>query len=50
MVPDEDFLRRALVNAETLASANAKSKEPPQLVHSTDGVRNHWDRVNIRAL
>lgn len=41
IVPEDDRLSKALVNAETSASFNGKSKDPPQLEHSTDGAKNH---------
>lgn len=50
IVPDDDLRRSALVNTETSASFNGRSKEPPQLVHSTDGLRNHWDLVRILSV
>lgn len=45
MVPDEERLNKVLANADT-----SDSNEPPQLVHSTVGDRNHSDLVRIRAV
>jgi hypothetical protein len=41
IVPEDERRRSAFVKADTSASLSGKSKEPPQLEHSTDGARNH---------
>lgn len=50
MVPDEDLRNNAVVKADTSASLSGKSREPPQLEHSTDGPKNHCDRVFILSV
>lgn len=50
IVPDDDRLSRALVMAETSALLRGMSKEPPQLVQSTEGPRNHCDLVFILSV
>lgn len=41
MVPEEDRLNNAFVNTDISASFRGKSSDPPQLVHSTEGAKNH---------
>lgn len=50
MVPEDDLRNNAFVNTDISVSFRGKSSEPPQLVHSTDGAKNHWDLVRILSV
>lgn len=50
MVPEDDFLKNALVRAETSISLSGKSNEFRQPAQSTDGPKNHWDLVFILSV